>query len=170
MISIISRAARSHISSKINYPTIQLLASITVRSNHSEKLKKSYDNLLVQTYPVSEASDNQIALMQLNRPNTLNALSDAVLDDLLHASKVLDNDPKVRCLILTGSRKAFAAGADISEMKNKTFEECYSTEMFGHWQQLSQLRKPLLAAVSGFCLGGGCEVAMMCDVIVCSEY
>lgn len=118
---------------------------------------------------MAEDLENQVALMQLNRPKALNALSNAVMDDVLHAAHVLDNDPKVGCLILTGSQKAFAAGADISEMQSKSFSEAYGSDMFGHWQTLSQLKKPLLAAVSGFCLGGGCEIAMMCDMIVCSE-
>eukprot|EP00980_Cylindrotheca_fusiformis_P002497 scaffold586_cov68-Cylindrotheca_fusiformis.AAC.6 len=153
-----------------------LVASqISYRSHHSEQLKDSYENLLVSTYPIATNEEggsgegNQVALMQLNRPKALNALSDAVLDDVLHAAGVLDHDPKIRCLVLTGSKKAFAAGADISEMQSRTFEEAYGSDMFGHWQNLSQLKKPLIAAVSGFCLGGGCEVAMMCDMIVCSE-
>jgi enoyl-CoA hydratase/carnithine racemase len=171
MFSIASRAIRNDLS-KVGLTSISrhLAAShVSYRCYHSEQLKDSYENLLVSTHQVAEDSENQVALMQLNRPKALNALSDAVLDDVLHAARVLDSDPKVRCLILTGSRKAFAAGADISEMHSKTFSEAYGSDMFGHWQNLSQLKKPLLAAVSGYCLGGGCEVAMMCDMIVCSE-
>ncbi|KAL3927250.1 MAG: hypothetical protein SGBAC_013158 [Bacillariaceae sp.] len=143
--------------------------NISLNRSFSASLKDSYDNLLVSKHAVSEESDNQVAVMQLNRPKALNALSDAVLDDVLHAAHVLDKDPTVRCLVLTGSTKAFAAGADISEMKTKNFEDTYGTDMFAHWQELSRLQKPLVAAVSGFCLGGGVEVAMMCDMILCSE-
>ncbi len=130
----------------------------------SGSLKDSYENILVDV-----KADDQTALITLNRPKALNALSDALLSDLLHATLVLDNDPNIRCLVLTGSSKAFAAGADISEMHTKEFEEVYRTDMFSEWQKLSRLRTPWIAAVSGFCLGGGCEVAMMSDIMVCSE-
>lgn len=98
-------------------------------------------------------------------------LNDALFEDLIHATSVLDKDESVRCMVLTGSTpKAFAAGADISEMKSKTFEEVYSTDMFSEWQQVSKLGgTPIIAAVSGYCLGGGSELAMMCDIIVCSK-
>lgn len=132
MFSIAARVSRPY-ASKFGRSASRLLVAkdIGARSLHSEQLKESYDNLLVSTYPVSEDSDKQVALMQLNRPKALNALSDAVLDDVLHASHVLDNDPSVRCMILTGSQKAFAAGADISEMQSRSFEEAYGSDMFG---------------------------------------
>jgi enoyl-CoA hydratase/carnithine racemase len=114
-----------------------------------------------------DRQDN-VALITLNRPKALNALSDALLADVLHAARVLDKDSNIRCLVLTGSKKAFAAGADISEMKTMSFEDVYRQDMFAEWQQLSTLKTPIIAAVSGYCLGGGCEVAMMCDIMVCS--
>jgi enoyl-CoA hydratase/carnithine racemase len=128
----------------------------------TSSLKDSYENILVD-------QQDSVALITLNRPKALNALSDALLQDLLHATEVLDSDDSVRCLVLTGSRKAFAAGADISEMHTRGFEEAYGTDMFQEWQKISKLKTPIIAAVSGFCLGGGCEVAMLCDIMVCSE-
>lgn len=169
MFQIAQHACRHNISKLGLSSSFKVGAQNLFARSLSTSLKESYENLLVTTHQVAEDSDNQVAIMQLNRPKALNALSDAVLDDVLHAAHVLDKDPKVRCLILTGSAKAFAAGADITEMKTKSFEDTYGTDMFAHWQELSRLRKPLLAAVSGFCLGGGCEVAMMCDMILCSE-
>jgi enoyl-CoA hydratase/carnithine racemase len=132
-------------------------------------LKASYDNILI------ENPTENVTVIKLHRPKALNALNDALFQDLFHATTALNNDENgeysnVRCLILTGSAKAFAAGADISEMKTRTFEEVYRADMFAEWQQLSKLhRLPLIAAVSGFCLGGGCEVAMMCDMMLCDE-
>lgn len=114
-------------------------------------------------------TDKKTALITLNRPKALNALNGALFEDLLHATKILDESDDIRCLVITGSTKAFAAGADISEMQDKTFEECYGNDMFGEWQGLSRLKTPWIAAVSGYCLGGGCEVAMMSDIMVCSE-
>jgi len=132
-------------------------------SSSSSSLKDSYDNIIVET-----KNDDTVALITLNRPKALNALNDALMDDLLHATSVLDQN-QVRCMVLTGSSKAFAAGADISEMKSKQFEDCYRTDMFAEWQGVSKLKTPIIAAVSGYCLGGGCELAMMCDLMVCSE-
>jgi enoyl-CoA hydratase/carnithine racemase len=131
----------------------------------STLLRDSYENILVDVH-----TDDKTALITLNRPKALNALSDGLLKDVLHATHALDKDPSIRCFVLTGSTKAFAAGADISEMHTRGFEEAYSTDMFSEWQQLSKLTStPWIAAVSGFCLGGGCEVAMMSDILVASE-
>jgi enoyl-CoA hydratase/carnithine racemase len=146
-------------------------AVTTTISTHSHRffsggnsLKDSYDNILVDT-----EQKKGVALITLNRPKALNALNDALFNDLIHASQALDGDDSIGCLVLTGSEKAFAAGADISEMQSRTFEDAYSMDMFSEWQQLSKLKsKPIIAAVSGFCLGGGCELAMMCDIMVCS--
>jgi len=134
----------------------------------SGQLKESYDNVIVEK---PEECDGRVAVVKLHRPKAMNALNDALFEDLIHATSVLDNDESIRCMVLTGSTtKAFAAGADISEMKSKTFEEVYSTDMFAEWQQVSKLGgTPIIAAVSGYCLGGGSELAMMCDIIVCSK-
>eukprot|EP00934_Nitzschia_sp_Nitz4_P001887 Nitzschia sp. Nitz4//scaffold111_size72815//49405//50268//NITZ4_005795-RA/size72815-processed-gene-0.70-mRNA-1//-1//CDS//3329533195//1887//frame0 len=128
-------------------------------------LKESYDNIIVELQP-----EDKTALITLNRPKALNALSDELLADLLHATKQMDTDDSVRCIVLTGSTKAFAAGADISQMAKKDFETVYGSDMFAVWQDVSKLKStPIIAAVSGFALGGGCELAMMCDLMVCSE-
>ncbi|KAG7349335.1 enoyl-CoA hydratase/isomerase [Nitzschia inconspicua] len=132
-------------------------------------LKESYSNILVDVQKANDKDNTSIALITLNRPKALNALNDALFGDLLHATQLLDKDKDVRCIVLTGSTKAFAAGADISEMKDKTYEECMAVDMFAEWQQISKLKTPIVAAVAGFCLGGGCELAMMCDMIVCSK-
>lgn len=138
--------------------------SVAVRSLHSS-LKDSYENILVER----KGDNANIAWITMNRPKALNALSAALRKDILHASQALDSDESIRCLVLSGSSKAFAAGADISEMQDMTYEECYGKDFSAEMQQLAKLRKPILAAVQGYCLGGGCEVAMMCDMMVCSE-
>lgn len=108
-------------------------------------------------------------MITLNRPKALNALCDDLFKDLVHAGKALDADDDIGCMVLTGSTKAFAAGADISEMKERTFDFAYQTNMFAWWGQFTKLSKPVIAAVNGFCLGGGCEVAMMCDIVIAGE-
>jgi len=134
----------------------------------SSGLKESYENIIVET---PEEGGGKVAVVKLHRPKALNALNDALFEDLIHATSVLDKDEDIRCMVLTGSsQKAFAAGADISEMKDKTFEEVYNTDMFSEWQTVSKLGgTPIIAAVSGYCLGGGSELAMMCDIMVCSK-
>ena len=134
----------------------------------SSSLKESYENIIVETPP---EGGGRVAVIKLHRPEALNALNDALFADLIHATSVLDEDESVRCMVLTGSTpKAFAAGADISEMKDKSFEEVYTTDMFAEWQTVSELGgTPIIAAVSGYCLGGGSELAMMCDILVCSK-
>ena len=134
----------------------------------SRQLKESYDNVIVEK---PEEGGGRVAVVKLHRPKAMNALNDDLFEDLIHATSALDNDKSVRCMVLTGSTpKAFAAGADISEMRSRTFEEVYSTDMFAEWQQVSKLGgTPIIAAVSGYCLGGGSELAMMCDIMVCSK-
>jgi len=107
--------------------------------------------------------------IQLNRPKALNALNDKVYEELLDAMDKAEKDMQIFCIILTGSDRAFAAGADIKEMKDLTFSHCYTTDM--HWvrQKVGMIRKPIIAAVNGYCLGGGCELAMMCDIIIAGE-
>ena len=110
------------------------------------------------------------AFVQLNRPQQLNALSDALMDQLGAALLALDADEGVGCIVITGNQKAFAAGADISAMSNKTFAEAFAGNFITrNWETLRQVRKPVIAAVSGFALGGGCELAMMCDFIIAAD-
>jgi enoyl-CoA hydratase len=111
-----------------------------------------------------------IAVVQLNRPEVLNALSEELMDELVASLETLDDEADIRCIILTGSEKAFAAGADIKQ----SFVEATPASMLEHdlterWERVRKIRKPIIAAVSGYCLGGGCELAMTCDIIVASE-
>jgi enoyl-CoA hydratase len=111
-----------------------------------------------------------VTLVRLNRPQALNALNSEVLRELTAVFAGYDADPKQRCLVLTGSgEKAFAAGADIKEMQPQQFPDMYSSDFFGGWERITSTRKPWIAAVNGFALGGGCEVAMMADFIIAAD-
>lgn len=118
---------------------------------------------------VSQEHAPHVALIQLNRPKELNALNLQLMTELSQALESMDKDDNVRVIILTGNEKAFAAGADISQLANKTSIEMYKMDLFNIWKQISGTKKPIIAAVSGFALGGGCELAMSCDMIVASE-
>jgi enoyl-CoA hydratase len=111
-----------------------------------------------------------VGLIMLNRPAALNALCDALMIELGAALRGFDADDAVGAIVLTGSEKAFAAGADIKEMKDKTFAEVVADDFIGNrWETVLEIKKPVIAAVSGFALGGGCELAMMCDTIIASD-
>ena len=110
-----------------------------------------------------------VTLVTLNRPQALNALNSMVLKELIDVFAAYDADDSQRCLVLTGSEKAFAAGADIKEMQAQGFAEMYSANFFGGWEQVTATRKPWIAAVAGYALGGGCEVAMMADFIIAAD-
>lgn len=111
----------------------------------------------------------QIALIRLNRPKELNALNLQLMRELRDALKELDNNDEVRVIILTGNERAFAAGADIKEMAGRTTVDMMKIDQFSTWDQIKKTKKPLIAAVSGFALGGGCELVMTCDMIIASE-
>lgn len=114
--------------------------------------------------------EDHVALIKLNRPDALNALNSELLTELRQALAEADQNDKVRCIVITGSEKAFAAGADIKEMSEKTFVEMFLSDYFGdHGDAINKIRKPIIAAVSGYALGGGCELAMMCDFIIASD-
>jgi enoyl-CoA hydratase len=113
--------------------------------------------------------DEPIAVVLLNRPEQLNALSGGLMDELVGALQELDEDEAIRCIVLGGSERAFAAGADISELAEGTAVSMYLDRRIDRWDAIRNLRTPLVAAVSGYCLGGGCELAMACDLIVASE-
>lgn len=110
-----------------------------------------------------------VGLVTLNRPKALNALCDALMVDLSQAITELNKDPEVAAIVLTGSEKAFAAGADIKQMKDNTFVKCYKGSFLSGWDAVAKMQKPIIAAVNGYALGGGCEVAMMCDIILAGE-
>ena len=127
-----------------------------------ESAGMSFENILVE-------QRGAVTLVTLNRPQALNALNSGVLRDLISAFAAYDADDSQRCLVLTGSEKAFAAGADIKEMQSQGFADMYGGNFFAGWEQVTRTRKPWLAAVSGFALGGGCELAMMADFIIASD-
>nr|XP_002756776.2 enoyl-CoA hydratase, mitochondrial [Callithrix jacchus] len=113
--------------------------------------------------------NNTVGLIKLNRPKALNALCNGLIEELNQALKTFQEDPAVGAIVLTGGDKAFAAGADIKEMQNMSFQECYSQKFLNHWDCITQVKKPVIAAVNGYALGGGCELAMMCDIIYAGE-
>jgi enoyl-CoA hydratase len=113
--------------------------------------------------------EESIAVVLLNRPRQLNALSDALMEELVSALRELDEDASVRCIVLGGSERAFAAGADIDELARSSSIELYFARRVERWDTIRNLWTPLVAAVSGYCLGGGCELALACDLIIASE-
>ncbi|MCD1617281.1 enoyl-CoA hydratase [Salipiger marinus] len=123
----------------------------------------AYETIIVEV-------DDEVATITLNRPDALNALNSQLLGELSQALAEVDASDKVRCIIVTGSAKAFAAGADIKEMSEKSFVEMFLGDYFGTASEaIGRVRKPVIAAVSGYALGGGCELAMMCDFIIASD-
>jgi enoyl-CoA hydratase len=118
---------------------------------------------------VEREPEARIAVCLLNRPQQLNALSDDLMDTLVEALRRLDDDPEVRCIVVGGSERAFAAGADIGELATASAIDMYCARRVERWDAIRSVRTPLVAAVSGFALGGGCELAMSCDLIVASE-
>lgn len=122
----------------------------------------SYRNILVDIR-------GAVMLVTLNRPQALNALNEALIAELNEALLRAENDAGIGCTVITGSEKAFAAGADVKEMAEKAYVDAYLSEFLSGWTKISETRKPVIAAVSGFCLGGGLELAMMCDFIIASD-
>ena len=121
-----------------------------------------YETILVETR-------GKVGLVTLNRPKALNALNSRLLEEILSAMQDFEEDPDIGAVVITGSEKAFAAGADIKEMQDKTYAEMYLQDFFAGWEAFARLRKPVIAAVSGYALGGGCELAMMCDFIIAAD-
>ncbi|CAE7742616.1 echs1 [Symbiodinium microadriaticum] len=140
----------------------------TVRSRQiasirfSSSLKSSYDHIIAEVR-------GKTGLITLNRPKALNALCTPLLADITHACRAFDDNNDVGAIVITGSEKAFAAGADIKEMSKQEFVDCYTNNMFADWTEVTKIRKPTIAAVAGYALGGGCELAMMCDIIIAAD-
>jgi enoyl-CoA hydratase len=111
----------------------------------------------------------RVALVRLNRPKALNALNSQLMDEVTRLLADLDTDAGIGAIVLTGSERAFAAGADIKEMQAKTFADVFTEDLFAPWDSLTRLRTPLIAAVAGYALGGGCELAMLCDVLLAAD-
>lgn len=118
---------------------------------------------------IETAKEGRVATIRFNRPDQLNALNTQVMEEVLEAATSFDADPSVGCLVLTGKGRAFAAGADISELAVQDYASMQASDFFAGWDRFAALRVPKLAAINGFALGGGCEVAMMCDVLIASD-
>ena len=124
--------------------------------------KENYENITIKLIA-------KVILITLNRPKALNALSSALIDDLNHALSVAEKNKNISVIVVTGSSKAFAAGADIKEMISKKFTDLIDNDFIKPWEKISLCKKPTIAAVDGYALGGGCELAMMCDMLIANE-
>ena len=122
----------------------------------------AYETIIVETR-------GKVGLVTLNRPEALNALNSTVLAEVLAAMQIFEANPRIGAMVLAGSEKAFAAGADIKEMQSKSYVDAYFEDFFVGWEQFARVRKPVIAAVAGYALGGGCELAMMCDFIIAAD-
>ncbi|GBB88992.1 hypothetical protein RclHR1_15610003 [Rhizophagus clarus] len=144
------------------------ITKVLVTSNNVAKfstsgvLRKDYHDILIESH-------GKVGLITLNRPKALNALSSHLFHEINSALEKYDEDPNISTIVITGNERAFAAGADIKEMVGKSFADVYKTAFLGHWGKINDIRKPVIAAVNGFALGGGCELAMSCDIIYAGE-
>jgi enoyl-CoA hydratase len=135
----------------------------TKQANGTKENCMAYQTILVET-------KGAVGLITLNRPEALNALNKALMDELTQALDAFESDDLVHAVVLTGSQKAFAAGADIKEMQPKSYMDVYREDFItANWERVTRCRKPVIAAVAGYALGGGCELAMMCDFIICGD-
>ena len=122
----------------------------------------SYETILTETH-------DRAGLIRLNRPKQMNALNGQLMEELALALEAFDRDPGVGCIVITGNERAFAAGADIKEMAGESAVSMLTDDRISRWDRIKKIKKPVMAAVSGYCLGGGCEIAMTCDILIASE-
>ncbi|KAJ3343917.1 hypothetical protein HDU93_005200 [Gonapodya sp. JEL0774] len=165
MLRIASRATRSA-------PSLRQAAGLINGRSSSVPKPADTHSTRFATQPVPKRSftvTTASALVSLNRPKALNALCDGLMRELGELLRTLDADPEVKAIVLTGSEKAFAAGADIKEMRDLTYDQVINENFIAHWADIGKIRKPVIAAVNGFALGGGCELAMTCDIIYAGE-
>lgn len=127
----------------------------------------TYETILIEVHGNGERG--RVGLITLNRPQALNAINTQLTQEVLAAAEAFAADPAIGCIVITGSEKAFAAGADIKEMQQKQYVDMYVSDWFSAWDRLPAVRKPIIAAVAGFALGGGCELAMMADFIIAAD-
>lgn len=145
---------------------IRLRAGVV--SKKSSTISACFSSAAPKEFILSEVRD-KVGIITLNRPKALNALCDGLVKELNSNLLEWDKDANIRAIIITGSERAFAAGADIKEMSTKTFAEAHRLDMLAFWHNLTQIRTPIIAAVNGYALGGGCELAMMCDMIIAGD-
>jgi len=127
-----------------------------------EHAHMAYETIIAET-------KGRVGVVRLNRPNALNALNAQLIDEMSKAFDAFEDDDGIGCIVITGSEKAFAAGADIKEMQSKTYMSAYKEDFISKWDRVARARKPVVAAVAGFALGGGCELAMMCDIVIAAD-
>ncbi|RIB08953.1 ClpP/crotonase-like domain-containing protein [Gigaspora rosea] len=147
----------------IRVPVSRFSTYNALRSNSDYKSDApNYEHILTESH-------DKVGLITLNRPKTFNALSSDLFHEINDALKKFENDSSIGAIVITGNERAFSAGADIKEMLNQTFANSYKTNFLFHWGEINNIKKPVIAAVNGFALGGGCELAMSCDVIYAGE-